>query len=198
MIQVYSPYNSNRFKYTCNVLFRHILLCDYEIVSDKNKLNNRRPIVNYSSEIIINSIQIVPTDLLFNDDIKERKIEVKDSFHFFKTSENSTLEYDLFASTFFMVSRYEEYLPSERDDHDRFKAENSLAFKNSFLNKAVVNRWALEIKTSIITLYPKYIFPTQSYKYISTHDIDLAYAYKYKSITRLIGGGVKSLLKKDF
>lgn len=198
MIQVYSPHNSNRLEYTCNVLFRHVLLCNYEIVSDKNLLNYNYPIVNYSLELIPNSIQIVPSGILFEEDIVAQEIEVNDGFYFYKTSDNSTFKYDLLASTFYLISRYEEYLPSERDEHNRFKAKNSIAFKNGFLDKAVVNRWALDIKKSICILYPKFVFPTQSYKYISSHDIDLAYAYKYKSIKRLLGGGVKSLIKEDF
>ncbi len=43
---------------------------------------------------------------------------------------------------FYFVSRYEEYLPSEKDEHLRFKAENSLAYQYGclqipFLNLAI-------------------------------------------------------------
>ena len=40
--------------------------------------------------------------------------------------------FDVFSASFYLVSRYEEYLPYVKDMYERFQAENSLAYKHNF------------------------------------------------------------------
>lgn len=197
MIQIYSEHISNRLEYTCEVLFKHVLKCEYKIINDDDKLDLNLPILNYSRYKIKGSLQIIPANLLFEEDIREYDINIKDEYYFFCTSDDLHVKYDLLAASFFMLSRYEEYLPSNRDNHDRYKAENSLAYHNGFLKKAVVNRWAQEIKHIIQEKWINFSFPKFEYQYLNTIDIDYAYAYKSKGIKRLIGGGIKSIIKVD-
>lgn len=49
---------------------------------------------------------------------------------------------DFFAASFFMLTRWEEMPSLSRDVHGRFPAEESLAWKQGFLNRPVVNEWA--------------------------------------------------------
>lgn len=49
---------------------------------------------------------------------------------------------DIMASTFFMLSRWEEYVLPDRDEHGRFPAKASLAMRHHFLDRPVVNEWA--------------------------------------------------------
>ena len=49
---------------------------------------------------------------------------------------------DLFATSFFMLTRWEEIASLSHDVHGRFPAEESLAWKQGFLNRPVVNEWA--------------------------------------------------------
>ena len=49
---------------------------------------------------------------------------------------------DLFAASFFMLSRWEETASQIRDEHGRFPAEQSLAWQQGFLHRPVVNEWA--------------------------------------------------------
>jgi hypothetical protein len=88
-------------------------------------------------------------------------------------------------------------LPHIRDEHDRFDAKDCLAFINGFLQKPVVNSWALWIKDILKSKYPELIFPNKKYQFTSTIDIDNAYAYREKGFTRSFGGYLKSLSKFD-
>ena len=197
MIQVYSPKRSSRLQYTCNVIFSHVLNVDFKIISKIENISTENPVINYSHEKIEGSIQMYPTSFLYEEVIKTQDIIVEEH-HFFKTSDAAEIKYDLFSSSFYMLSRYEEYLSSDLDIHQRFKAENSLAHKNGFLKIAIVNRWATELKSEILKIDSNYLFPILEYKYISSFDIDSAYAYRCKGIKRLVGGGVKSIIKGDF
>ena len=61
---------------------------------------------------------------------------------------------DIFASAFFMLTRWEEYVIEERDTLNRFPCTASLAYKNNFLDRPVVNEyvdllWELLLKIRI-------------------------------------------------
>ena len=47
---------------------------------------------------------------------------------------------DLFASSFFMLARWEEYVSEQKDKLSRFRAVTSCAFRNNFLHRPVVCR----------------------------------------------------------
>ena len=61
-------------------------------------------------------------------------------FIFYKQSINCGL--DVFASAFFMLTRWEEHVHPERDEHGRFLAKYALAGRAGFLERPVVNEYA--------------------------------------------------------
>ncbi len=81
---------------------------------------------------------------------------------------------DLFASIYFMVTRWEELVVKKRDYLGRFPAEESLAFKHGFLHRPVVNEWVGMLKNMIHILWPELEMPASNkFEIIFTHDIDL-------------------------
>ena len=202
MIVVYSDKISNRLTYTLNVIFKSILKVNYSLVNFETFNNcTDRVKINYSNRVINDCISIRPHSILFEENLKNQSIKVdwiNNIPYYFKTTENTVFNYDIFASTFYIVSRYEEYFKTELDSHNRFKAENSLAYKNNFLEIPVANLWALELKKEILKNYPNTTFPKLKYKFINTIDIDIAYAYKGKGFTRFTGGFLKAIFKLNF
>ena len=110
----------------------------------------------------------------------------------------SVLPFDIFAASFFLLSRYEEYLPHVRDVHERFTAAQSIAMKHGFLEKPVVDVWAFQLLTKLKEKFPDYAYETRSYSHITTIDVDNAYAYKYKSLMRTFGGFIKDFFRLNF
>jgi len=202
MILVYSEQHSNRLNYTLNVLFKYILKVDYSLVSYEIFCQATNAVkINYSRQNIPDCIAINPHTLLFEKEITTQSINVdwiENQPYFFKTASDTTFNYDLLAASFFMVSRYEEYDATDLDNHNRFKAENSIAFQHDFLQLPVVNLWALDIKEDISIQYPEFKFPTIKYDYINSIDIDIAYAYKGKNKLRLLSSTLKALLKLEW
>ncbi len=83
--------------------------------------------------------------LLFRIGIQEQSFHVeefKELPTFYQTNDNSDLPFDPFAASFYLVSRYEEYLPYQPDQFGRFPAKASVAYQNGFLKKPVVNHYA--------------------------------------------------------
>jgi hypothetical protein len=105
------------------------------------------------------------------------------------------MPFDLFAASFYLASRYEEYLETRRDAHGRFEPENSLAYKHGFITEPIINQWSWILAKFIRTKYPQLNFDTITYKHIPTIDIDVAYAYKGRNMIRFLGASFKSLAK---
>ena len=59
---------------------------------------------------------------------------------------------DIFASSFFMLTRWEEYVNKSRDLHNRFPGNESLALKFNFLNRPIVNEYVVMLKNMMFTL----------------------------------------------
>lgn len=80
---------------------------------------------------------------------------------------------DLFASAYFMLTRWEEYVVKERDSHNRFSAKNSIAFKNQYLDRPVVNEYAFILKKMLLKAGVNVnVFKEAHYEVVPTHDID--------------------------
>jgi len=108
------------------------------------------------------------------------------------------LPFDVFAASFYLVSRYEEYLPHIRDNHNRFLASGSDAFQQGFLTKPLVNTWALVIRDLLHERFPGLVFKTPVYSFLPTIDIDAAYAFKNKGITRAVGGMMRAIQSRNY
>ena len=107
---------------------------------------------------------------------------------FFSTSSKSAVPFDIFAASFYLITRYEEYLPHVKDEHQRYPATESVAFQNNFLEKPVIDIWAYKLLALIKEKFPNYSYQTRTYQFISTIDVDHAFAYKYKNLVRSVGG----------
>ncbi len=201
MLLIYTHKITHRNKYTFNLFFKDILGIDFTLTDNVDDFKKSDlPKLSYTLNPIGDEVFFTSRNLLFESGITEQNISLFDynsSKVFFATGKASALPFDVFAASFYLVSRYEEYLPHIRDEHDRFDAKDSLAFLNGFLHKPVVNTWALWIKDILKIKYPELIFPQKKYQFTSTIDIDNAYAYREKGFTRSLGGYLKSLSKFD-
>jgi len=157
--------------------------------------------INYSNLKIPNSkFQISNADLLFENDIKTQPIEcftVNGYKAFFKTS-NTDFPFDIFAASFYLLSRYEEYLPHEKDMYGRYAHENSLAFKENFLQLPLINIWINDLAKELHERNSKFKIQNSKFCFIPTYDIDIAYSYKHKGFARNFGGALKSIAALQF
>lgn len=110
----------------------------------------------------------------------------------------SSLPFDPFSAAFYMLSRYEEYQSAETDEHGRFPASLSLAFRKGFLNIPVVNVWSERVAGLLRQKFPALQLRPTNYRFQPTVDIDLAYSYRYKGVVRTLGGFARDLLQKKW
>jgi hypothetical protein len=197
-IKVYVHKDVPRLRYILNVIFCNILGADYKIVTDKDMIGEI-PAINYSEEDIQGSFKMVPHDILFESDIKKHEIEIfewEGLPAFFTTAPGSDMPFDLFAASFYLLSRYEEYLDFKPDEHGRFREEDSVAYKNGFLQRPVINLWSGKLALLLIRKFQTLAFGRNEFKALLTVDIDQAYAYRGKGFIRTTGGFVNDILTK--
>src|ERR1700691_4356011 len=79
------------------------------------------PRINYSEESFHDCFHLRPNGLLFETTIRPVEITCithNDQKAFFPTGRD--LPFDIFAASFYLLSRYEEYLPHPKDEYGRF------------------------------------------------------------------------------
>lgn len=200
MLLVYAHKISPRFRYAADFVLGD--LCGFELGytnSSSEFASYDGPKLSYFETSISGEPHIVPNGLLFEKGIKPQNIGVtkwKDIPALFKNND-SLIPFDLFAASFFMLSRYEEYLPHIADTYNRFEADSSIAFQNKFLHLPVVNLWAAELKKLLLEKYPGTPSKQKKYEYISTIDIDNAWAFRHKGFMRTGGAYLRSLVHLD-
>jgi hypothetical protein len=79
---------------------------------------------------------------------------------------------DIIATTLFMLTRWEETVVSTRDQHGRFPATASVAYQQGFLDRPIVDEYALILQAWIQVLCPGWTPATRSFTVKLSHDID--------------------------
>jgi len=196
VLNVYIEKISPRAKWIFGLMLEDLLGLQLKITDE---IPDKQPLLNYSDKEIPGSLSIVPHGLLNEKDIKPQEIIMGDyqGDPVFFMQNVGDLPYDPFAMAFYLVSRYEEYLPFKEDDHGRFPHTESLAYKEGFLHLATVNRIALRIKEILEDKFPELEFSLSEYQFVPTVDIDIAFAHLGKGFVRAYGAMLKLLLKAD-
>lgn len=156
--------------------------------------------INYSSaRVTPDEIWISPHALLFEQGISHQVTDCFDwngQIAFFSTS--GDIPFDLPAASFYLLTRYEEYLPHEKDMYGRYAHYNSLAYKKGFLNVPIINIWLQHFRQLLLSKFPVAGLIDHSFTFLPTYDIDEAWSFKRKQWWRSAGAAIRDFLKGDF
>jgi hypothetical protein len=101
------------------------------------------------------------------------------------------INFDIIAATYIMLTRWEETILTERDQHGRFPATAGIAYRQGFLSRPVVDEYAVILREWLRTILPGLPVIIHDFRIQVSHDID----HLGKS-DRPIFNGVKML--KDY
>lgn len=193
---IFSNQISLRLKYITDFMGKEICGKAFDLTSDAEIFKNYPgPKLNYSNQHFSDCpLSIVHCPLLFETGIRNQETDCFTTINFkafFKTE--GDYPFDIFAASFYLLSRYEEYLPHTKDPYGRYAHENSLAFKEGFLNLPLVNIWLEDFKKVLKEKFSMFNSQCSMFKFVPTYDIDEAYSYKHKGLMRTIGGAAKQL-----
>ena len=136
--------------YIFDLMFKQLLGLDFEFTTDAEQFKAfDGPKLHYGPQRVGDEPFVKAVDLLFERHIHEqsfRTVDFEDTVAPFAVYGNGNLmPFDVFAASFFLVSRYEEYLSQVRDKYGRFQAESTWMFENGMLQKPLVNIWAIAL-----------------------------------------------------
>jgi len=202
MINIYIPNNNiEERRYILDVIFGEFLGLSYQLIIDNGKLiiddwiieleNGNRLIVKdsffnkFPKDLEYLDEKNIPKEVKFT---KNRFASEDDIVAIFGTSlpvtnnqytntpktKNQKLKtnIDIFASAFFMLTRWEEHVNKARDNHNRFSAKDSLAYKHNFLHRPVVNEYVEYLWNMLKEIGIKQKRKDREYKFVMTHDVD--------------------------
>ncbi|MBS9773655.1 MAG: polysaccharide deacetylase family protein [Tenacibaculum sp.] len=199
MILIYTHKITPRVRYIFKHIFTRILLIDIDFCTKvEDFIAHNGPKLSYTKSPLGNEFFVKSNDLLFEQGINNIDISISKWGRvpcFFPSGVKSTIPFDIFSASFYLISRYEEYLPHIKDNYQRFTAEQSLAHKYNFLEQPVIDIWAYKLLEALKERFPDYEYKQRKYKFISTINVNNAFAYKYKSFIRSTGEFVNDLLK---
>lgn len=197
-ITVFSEFTSSRLRYILDFIFRSVLGTGYILSTDPSVLGVKgRAVLNYSFLGQEGIPFIRPYGLLSEEGIRHLEIQPADWEGvpcFFRTSDDAELPFDIFSAAFWLVSRYEEYLPFTPDAHGRYPTVTSLAGRYGFLQVPVVDRWIQKLAGCLVRHFPEIELRKKTFRFLSTIDIDQAWAYRHRPWWRTLGALLKELL----
>ncbi|MBS1585144.1 MAG: polysaccharide deacetylase family protein [Bacteroidetes bacterium] len=196
-VLIYSPQDSPRLRHVLDWIFNDQLKTDYRLTHDPAE-RHEGMILSYGNTSA--NISIPTTDLLW-----ETSISVKDPnwsvwqglpvlFH--SAAKGYSLPFDLFSAIFFLLSRYEEYYTYTPDKHNRYPATESVLYKSGHLRRPLIDEW-LAVFRELLSKHGANI-ACPSFTWQPSYDIDIAWSYLHKGLTRNLAGLTRDVLSAKF
>ena len=202
MILLYSEEITPRLAYVAQLIFTQILQVEVAFTTNSSDfMKSEKPKLNYSFEKFGNEFYIKPHRLLFCKSLIQpdfTSVWYEGEKYFFESSDDSVLPFDPLAASFYVVTCYEEYLEKELGKYNRFPAEKSVLAKYRLLQKPVVNIWARLLAEKLKEKFPELVFPPPEFSFISTIDIDNAWAFLNKGFLRSSAALAKAFVKGNY
>ena len=107
------------------------------------------------------------------------------------------LPFDPFAAAFFQLTRYEEVLGMEEDLHGRPVAARLHAARHGYLDRPIVDEWAMALARSWKAMDPLVPEPRRTYRKVDTIDLDNGFKYLGRPLWRTLGSMVRDVIKGD-
>lgn len=149
--------------------------------------------LNIDCTIINDSIPV-----LYGDDKKQLCSIASDDIQLdsFGRGDSIFIPIDIFGSCFFMLTRYEEMVVAVRDSHDRFPGSESIAYKEGFLDRPIVNEYVEILWSCIQKLWPGLQRKTRQFAVVPSHDVDNPFLYTNISMSRMIKKTISAIRKE--
>lgn len=192
MLLIYTHKITPRFAYVMKHVFTRKLGVEIQFTTKvEDFIKHSGTKITYTKQPLQNEFFIRSNDLLFEEGINDFKIEVgswKGVPCFFPAGERSNIPFDIFAASFYMLTRYEEYLPHLKDRHGRFPPSESLAYQNGFLHLPVVDLWSQQLLRELKERFPELQAKPPEFQPISIIDVTSSHCYAHRGLIRSIAG----------
>ena len=198
---LYAEHITARLQYIVAYLEQYLFESPVKLTQDAAQfLQYKGPKINYSKKKICeNEWFLRPAGLLEQEEIVNLVPTVDKYLQriVLFPQQQSDHPFDIFSALFYVLSRYEEYLPHAKDAFGRFSHEDSLAWKHCFLNIPLADYWMADLKTALQERFSDIRVRNISFSFTPTYDIDIAWSYLHKGFMRNMGGMLRDVTRFD-
>lgn len=191
-----------RLHYTFHHIFHRILRIPYRFTKRIEEfVAYNGPKFSYTSTRLGDEFHIHAGPLLFEKGIRPQSFE-RGTWQnlpvIFTTREEASLPFDLFSAVFYLISRYEEYLPHHTDEHGRYAYDQSTAHSMGFLDRPLVEQWLYMFVRLLAEKFPGLEIPSPRFHFRPLVNVTVSHLYKYKGLLRFTGGVLDNLFHLQF
>ncbi len=194
---IFAPEITPRVEFIFKFIFQTILGIEPVFTSNQSEfLQSGLPKINYSPTNLSSGLFLRSHSLLFEKSILTQEItevEYLGNRLFFPSSDDSFLPFDPFACSFYLLTRYEEYLFASTDEHQRFTDSENILVRHNLYLKPIVDQMAYRIAEKLSAQFPEFKIPKRNFQFVTTIDIDNAWAFKNKSFLVSLGAITKAV-----
>lgn len=193
-VLIYTDAITPRLKYAARLLLETILRIPSVITNEREEfLCYKGPKICYGSEKFDQAFHINPSGLLTETGLRNfvPAADVVEGMPVLFPAKDADSYFDIFSAAFYLVTRYEEYLPFHPDPHGRFPATESILYRRGWLDRPLVNEWAFWLASKLASVFPDFSYNEPPYQCFPTIDVDSAFAYCHKGILRNFGGAIR-------
>jgi len=101
------------------------------------------------------------------------------------------INYDVLGLAYWMLARVEEIERTDLDEHSRFPAKSSHAYKHNYLARPIVDEWLYILHQVIQRQWPRIELKRHSFAVGLSHDVDMISRYAFAKplqLVRRLGG----------
>ncbi|MEM7186550.1 MAG: hypothetical protein AAF466_07810 [Bacteroidota bacterium] len=197
MLLIHTQKPSPRIDYAFKHICTRILGLKVEFTSViESFIAHQGPKLSYGKQPMGNELFVQAFGLLNQEGLEDVEISTAPwdgTIGFFPAGEKSALPFDIFAAAFYLLSRYEEYMPHVKDSMGRFPASHSLAAREAFLTQPVVDIWAYRFRDLLLERFPDITFAPRHFQEQHLVSAAIPYAYANRGFLRNFSGFFRDL-----
>ena len=203
MVVIYTPNITPRIQYACKIIFHVVLRVSYRIIDDLSEFNQTKGLrIVYNGPKLKDVVWISAESLLLEEDIYDFRSSIRigkweDTPVIFK-NDDGNIPFDIFSAVFYLLSRYEEYLPIKRDKYTRFKTSESILYKIKACDIPLVDLWCIKLAEQLNIESPLLKNTGKQSRFLLTIDIDHAWKYKNYAILPTLRKWLGYIVRLDF
>ena len=203
MVLVYTHKITPRLTFTVKQLFRRIMGYEVSITDSVDVfIKHTGAKLSYAKQPLQNEFFIRATHLLFErilepQDINWRSWEGTPCF--FDVDSKSSIPFDILAASFYLLSRYEEYLPHQKDELGRFRSiESVLSDRHGAFSSPLVDLWAYRLREIFSLHFPDESYSERNFKFFVGIPVVQSHAYSFRGLGRHIFESFEDLFSARF
>ncbi len=192
MLLIYTHKITPRFSYIMKQVFTRILGIETTSTTKvEDFIKHSGPKITYTKQALQNEFFIRSSNMLFEQGISNIDVSLgnwEDLPCFFSSGERSSIPFDIFAASFYLLSRYEEYLPHVKDVHGRFPPKDSIAYQHGFLRQPIVDQWAFKLLEKLQERFPELERRHKPYNFTTIIDVSTSHCFANRDLVRSFAG----------